>query len=67
MADVHQLIMTHGKEVALKSDVDRAVVEAAAGYLSAEENDVGYLFSGWAQAGLPHHHMIKKVLTPLSG
>lgn len=57
MADVHQLIITHGKEVALRSDVDRAVVEAAAGYLSAEDNDIGYLFSGWAQAGLPHRRL----------
>lgn len=57
MAEVHQLIMTHGKDVALRSEVDRAVVEAAAAYLSAEENDVGYLFSGWAQAGLPHRRL----------
>lgn len=57
MANVHQLIMAHGKEVALRSDVDRAVVEAAAGYLSAEDNDIGYLFSGWAQAGLPHRRL----------
>lgn len=57
MADVHQLIMAHGKEVALRSDVDRAVVEAAASYLTSEDNDIGYLFSGWAQAGLPHRRL----------
>jgi len=32
-------------------------VEAAAGYLSSEDNDVGYLFSGWAQAALPHRRL----------
>ncbi|MDB5400062.1 MAG: plasmid replication initiator, partial [Rhodopila sp.] len=50
MAEVHRLILDHGKEVALRDDVDRAVVEAAAAYLSSEDTDVGYLFSGWAQA-----------------
>lgn len=57
MAQVHSLILAHGKDVALKAHVDRAVVEAAAGYLSSEENDIGYLFSGWAQAALPHRRL----------
>jgi hypothetical protein len=54
VAQVHRLILEHGKAEALKHDVDRAVVEAAAGYLSSEDSDIGYLFSGWAQAALPH-------------
>jgi len=57
MAEVHTLILAHGKDAALKADVDRAIVEAAAGYLSSEETDVGYLFSGWAQAALPHRRL----------
>jgi hypothetical protein len=57
VAEVHRLILDHGKEVALRHDVDRAVVEAAAGYLSSEETDIGYLFSGWAQAALPHRRL----------
>ena len=57
MAEVHALLLAHGKDVALRSEVDRAVVEAAAGYLGAEENDIGYLFSGWAQAALPHRRL----------
>ncbi|MEA2728616.1 MAG: hypothetical protein QOF70_3091 [Acetobacteraceae bacterium] len=57
MAEVHRLILDHGKEVALRDDVDRAVVEAAAAYLSSEDTDVGYLFSGWAQAALPHRRL----------
>ena len=57
MAKVHQLILAHGKELALRSEFDRPVVEAAAGYLSTEDGDVGYLFSGWAQAGLPHRRL----------
>ena len=57
MAEVHDLLLTHGKEVALRHDVSRAVVEAAAAYLSSEETDIGYLFSGWAQAALPHRRL----------
>ena len=57
MAEVHALLLAQGKEVALKTDLDRAVVEAAAGYLSSEDTDIGYLFSGWAQAALPHRRL----------
>ena len=54
---MHTLLLTQGKEATLRSDVDRAVVEAAAGYLSSEDTDIGYLFSGWAQAALPHRRL----------
>lgn len=57
MAEVHALLLAHGKEATLRSDVDRAVVEAAAGYLGSEDTDIGYLFSGWAQAALPHRRL----------
>ena len=57
MAQVHKLILEHGKAEALKYDLDRAVVEAAAGYLSSDDADIGYLFSGWAQAALPHRRL----------
>jgi hypothetical protein len=57
VADVHHLLLTQGKEAALRHDVDRAVVEAAAAYLSSEDTDINYLFSGWAQAALPHRRL----------
>ena len=57
MAHVHRLILEHGKAQALRSEHDRAVVEAAAAYLSSEDTDIGYLFSGWAQAALPHRRL----------
>ena len=57
MAEVHSLLLAHGKEAVLRHDLDRAVVEAAAAYLSSEDNDIGYLFSGWAQAALPHRRL----------
>jgi hypothetical protein len=57
VAAVHQLIIDHGKDIALRSELDRAVVEAAVGYLTSEDTDIGYLFSGWAQAALPHRRL----------
>lgn len=57
MGTVHQLLMEFGKDGALKSDVDRRVVEAAAAYLACEETEIGFLYSGWAQAALPHRRL----------
>jgi hypothetical protein len=54
MAEVHKLLEMHGKAGVLQLDLDRRVVEAAAGYLGSEESEVGYLYSGWAQSALPH-------------
>src|SRR5215218_6847579 len=55
MGDIHQLLLELGREGALKSSsMDRRVVEAAAGYLSTEEGDPGFVYSGWAQTALPH-------------
>jgi len=57
MGRVHRLIELHGKNEALKFDVDRGVVEAAASYMSAEEGEIGFLYSGWAQSALPHKRL----------
>jgi len=57
MAEIHRLLEQHGKQAVLQLDVDRRVVEAAAGYLSAEEGEVGFLYSGWAQSALPHKRL----------
>jgi hypothetical protein len=54
MGTVHQLLMEFGRDEALKSDIDRNVVDTAASYLASEETDIGFLYSGWAQAALPH-------------
>ncbi len=56
MGKIHQFLLEFGKEAALKSDVDRHVVEAAAGYLAAE-GEIGFVYSGWAQAALPHRRL----------
>lgn len=54
MGTVHKLLQTHGKQAALQLDVDRRVVEAAHDYMSDEEGGVGFIYSGFAQAALPH-------------
>jgi hypothetical protein len=57
MGTVHSLIETHGKKAALAADLNRAEVEAAAAYLADENNGVGFLYSGWCQAALPHRKL----------
>jgi len=57
MANIHQLLLEFGKDEALKIGVDRQVVEAAAGYLASEDGDIGFIYSGWAQAALPHRRL----------
>jgi hypothetical protein len=57
VAAVHKLIDDLGREGALKAaetDGDRRAVEAAISYMSDEEAGIGFLYSGWCQAALPH-------------
>jgi hypothetical protein len=57
MGTVHDIIEAHGRQGALGFDLDRAVVDAAAGYMSDEDSGIGYLYSGWCQAALPHKRL----------
>ena len=57
MAEVHRILQEHGREGALKSDIDRRVVEAAAAYMADVDGEIGFLYSGWAQAALPHKRL----------
>ena len=57
MGEVHRLFREQGREAALRSDIDRRVVDAAAAYLASEEVEIGFLYSGWAQAALPHKRL----------
>lgn len=56
MGEVHQLIEAHGADAVRRMAFPRTVVDAAAGYMSAEERDL-FLFTGWAQAALPHRKL----------
>ena len=58
MAQVHKLLEEMGKAKVLQQlDLDRRVVDAAAAYMAAEDGEVGFLYSGWAQSGLPHKRL----------
>jgi hypothetical protein len=57
MGKVHDILGQRGKQGALLADFDRMVVEAATQYLSDEENSIGFLYSGWCQAALPHRRL----------
>ena len=57
MGEVHKLLTEHGKQVLLRSEVDRRVLDAAAAYMAAEEGEIGFVYAGWAQASLPHRRL----------
>jgi Plasmid encoded RepA protein len=57
MGTVHDLIEAKGKQEALKLDFERQVVEAAAAYMADEDAGIGFLYSGWCQAALPHRRL----------
>src|ERR1700712_2833234 len=57
MGEVHKLLEQQGKAGVLQLDFDRRVVEAASSYLSSESDEIGYLYSGWAQSALPHKRL----------
>ena len=57
MGQVHKVIEEHGRQGALAFDVERKVLEAAADYMADEEGGVGFIYSGFAQAALPHRKL----------
>src|SRR4051812_22200300 len=58
MGTVHDLIETRGKQQALELDeFPRDVIEAAASYMADEDAGIGFLYSGWCQAALPHRRL----------
>jgi hypothetical protein len=57
MGTVHDLIETKGRLEALRFDLERPVVEAAAAYMADEDAGIGFLYSGWCQAALPHRKL----------
>src|SRR3984885_12715439 len=57
MGTVHDIIEQLGKQAALLAEVDRRAVEAAATYLADEDTGIGFLYSGWCQAALPHRRL----------
>jgi hypothetical protein len=57
LGTIHSLLEAKGKQAALAAGLNRAAVEAASSYLSDEDGGLGFAFSGWAQAALPHRKL----------
>jgi hypothetical protein len=57
MGTVHDILEAKGRQATLQLDFDRQVVEAAASYMADEDNGIGFLYSGWCQAALPHRRL----------
>src|SRR6201994_2256071 len=57
MTEWEQSMTSRGKAETLAFDFDRAVVEAAAAYMANEDPGIGFLYSGWCQAALPHRKL----------
>jgi hypothetical protein len=53
MGTVHDLLENQGKAAAI-AEFGRPAVEAAAAYMADEGSGIGFLYSGWCQAALPH-------------
>jgi hypothetical protein len=58
MGTVHKLLEAKGKQAALQlGGLDRREIEAAATYMADEDSSIGFLYSGWCQAALPHRRL----------
>jgi len=57
MGAVHDILGERGRQAALQHDFAREVVEAASAYMSDGDAGVGFLYSGWCQAALPHRRL----------
>jgi len=57
MGTIHDLIEHRGKQGALLLEPDRRTVEAASAYMADEDAGIGFLYSGWCQAALPHRRL----------
>ena len=57
LGTVHQILEEHGKAAALATEIDRRVIEAAASYMADEDGATRFIYSGWAQAALPHKRL----------
>lgn len=57
MGTVHDILEAKGKRQALLSGLDRREIEAAAAYMADEDSGIGFLYSGWCQAALPHRRL----------
>lgn len=57
MGTLHDILEAKGRQATLQLNFDRQVVEAAASYMADEDSGIGFLYSGWCQAALPHRRL----------
>src|SRR3954454_14955091 len=57
MGQIHKLLSEKGRAEVLQLDFDRRIIDAAATYMSADDSETGFLYSGFAQAALPHRRL----------
>jgi len=60
MGMVHKLLEKHGRQgalLAIETGRERRALDAAAQYMADEDSGIGFIFSGWAQAALPHRRL----------
>lgn len=58
MGTVHDILEAKGRQHALLlSGLDRREVDTAAAYMADEDAGIGFLYSGWCQAALPHRRL----------
>jgi hypothetical protein len=57
MGEIHDTLEADGKLHALRFGWDRREIEAATAYMADEDNGIGFLYSGWCQAALPHRRL----------
>lgn len=57
MGIVHDNLERLGKQATLLAMENRSEVEAAASYMADEDVGIGFLYSGWCQAALPHKRL----------
>jgi hypothetical protein len=58
MGTVHKLLEERGKQASLQlGSLSRREIEAAAAYMADEDSGIGFLYSGWCQAALPHRRL----------
>jgi Plasmid encoded RepA protein len=57
MGTVHDLLEANGKQQTLLRGLDRREIEAASAYMADEDSGIGFLYSGWCQAALPHRRL----------
>ena len=57
MGEIHRLLSEHGRQKVLQLDFDRTVIDAAVNYMGADDGETGFLYSGFAQAALPHKRL----------